>query len=174
MGEKTAHKSRLPLRFGQLPQWTNSPKCPSECLYNRLVDCIQSAILPNCGKFLRVSSTIPLSKGRENIHSNDVGYSNNLENWIIRSQAPKGLSQLRYKRSRRRRCHDLWRRFREQTEVGKEMLTTSMTSLRCAPFIDENQYHVRVLLLQLNCLEQKSYTPLWKGSHNGKTVWLPI
>lgn len=151
MGKKTAHKSRLPLRFGQIPQWENSLNCPSESLYNRLVDCLQSAILPNCGKFLRVSSTIPLSKGRENIHSNDVGYSNsyaisfsvaksnNLENWIIRSQAPKG------------QCHDLWRRFREQTEVGKEMLTTSMTSLRCAPFIDENQYYVRVLLLQLNC-----------------------
>lgn len=164
MGKKTAHKSRLPLRFGQLPQWANSLICPSKCLYNRLVDCKQSAILPNCGKFLRVSSTIPLSKDREEIHSNDVGYcvrnthsvcdansnttsvaksnsyaisfcvtkSNNLENWIIRSQAPKGL-------------YDLWRRFREQTEVGREIF------LRCAPFIDENQYCVRVSLLQHSC-----------------------
>lgn len=170
MGKKTAHKSRLPLRFGQSPQWTNSLNCPSKCLYNRLVDCIQSAILPNCGKFLRVSSTIPLSKGRMEIHSNDVGYSKNLENWIIRSQAPKDRCQLRYKRSRRLRCHGPWRRFREQTEVGNEMLTTSMTSLRCAPFIDESQYYVRVLLLQHSCLEQKSYTPLRMGSRNGKTV----
>ena len=130
MGKRqTAHNSWLPHRLQFIPLWINSVRtvCTLFYTYNQLVKCIR--ILQHfqiAGNSLEPLLPRSNSKGLTG-HGNTVGYGNNVKDWTIRSQAPKVP------------CHGQWRRFREQTEMGNEVLTKPMNSIRCAPRICESK-----------------------------------
>ena len=100
-----------------------------------------------CRNILIAFSTTSLCESILNTQGNDLGHSNNEEDWTIRSQAPK--------------CEiaSIWRRFRDYNGMGLRKLATFDDNLRDSPSSNRNIWDEfallgRVSIFKLSKLKQ--------------------
>jgi hypothetical protein len=109
-------------------------QCKQNLRYNWLVESYDSNQLQQTqivGKLLRALTTTPGKKLPMRTPGNDRGYSNNVKDWTIRSQAP--IVRMTMNRVKVQRADGF----------GDERLVNLFDSLRCAPYVNESSYFLR-------------------------------
>lgn len=135
MGKQTAHNSQLLCRFRFIPMQINSVinRLSNPTTYNWLVVSNQTATISNCWKLLTASIPTPISKEMEGTRINDHG-RNNIEDWMISSQASK-LDK-----------HASTKKVQRLDDIG----LSSKLDLRYSPFLNESSYNCGSGLLKLD------------------------
>lgn len=109
-------------------------QCKRNRRYNWLVEGVHKRRLQQTqivGKLLRALTTTRLWKHKWRTPGNDRGYSNNVKDWTIRSQAPSFRMTMK------------WVKVQRADGFGDEKFVNFIDSLRCAPYVSESLHFLR-------------------------------